>query len=101
MQDVVIDGDFAYIAGWDSGLHIIDISDPADPTEVGFVGIAKWARAVAKVGDYAYVAASEGGLRIIDVSVPSTPVEVGFFDTSGYAYDVAVDGSFAFLAEKL
>ncbi len=35
--DVAVSGDFAYIADSIDGVRIIDVSDPANPTEVGFL----------------------------------------------------------------
>ena len=62
-----------------SGLRVIDVSDPAHPTEVGSWDTGT-GRRVAVSGTYAYVAAGGGGLRVIDVSDPAHPTEVGSYD---------------------
>jgi hypothetical protein len=82
-----------------SGLRVIDVSDPAHPTEVGFYDTPGYARGVAVSGPYAYVADGGSGLRVIDVSDPAHPTEVGFYDTPGYAYGVAVSGPYAYVAD--
>ncbi|MBK8129623.1 MAG: hypothetical protein IPK53_12235 [bacterium] len=75
-----------------TGLRIVDISDPANPQEVGFYDTPGEARGVAVSGSYAYVADGNSGLRVIDVTNPSLPLSVGFYDTPGYARCVAVSG---------
>ena len=97
IPDVAVAGDYAYVANRSTGLRVVDISDPANPVEVGFcdTGFNAWGVAVA--GDYAYVANSVAGLRVVDVSDPSNPVEVGFDDNLGNANDVSVVGNIAYV----
>ena len=59
-------GDFAYVADRDSGLRIIDVSNPAFPVEIGAFDTPDEAYDVEVVGDLAYVADRYSGLRIID-----------------------------------
>jgi len=35
LHDVYVQGDYAYLAYWDAGAWILDVSDPTDPTYVG------------------------------------------------------------------
>jgi PKD repeat protein len=93
--DVAVSGTYAYVADNSSGLRVIDISDPANPTEVGFYDTPGYANGVAVSGTYAYVADSNG-LRVIDISDPAHPTEVGYYDTS--AANVAVSGTYAYVA---
>jgi len=92
---------YAYVAdGEDGGLRVVDVSDPANPTEVGFYDTPGYAYGVAVAGGYAYVADGEdGGLRVVDVSDPTNPAEVGFCDTleNDSARDVAVVGEYAYV----
>jgi len=97
-NDVQIVGTLAYVADYDVGLRVLDVSNPAIPVEVGLCGTPGHARAVDVIGPLAYVADSgDGGLRIIDVSNPAAPVELGFYDTPGSA-DVV--GSLAYVADN-
>ncbi|WP_353738114.1 Calx-beta domain-containing protein [Microcystis sp. M038S2] len=57
----------------DSGLQIIDISNPAAPTFKGNYDTSGYAYGVQIVGNYAYVADYEGGLQILDVSDFTNP----------------------------
>jgi hypothetical protein len=85
------------VADGDKGLRVINVADPAHPTEVGFYDTPGYARGVAVSGSYAYVADGDG-LRVINVADPAHPTEVGFYDTPGIAEGVAVSGSYAYVA---
>jgi hypothetical protein len=83
-------------------LHVLDVSDPNNPTEVGRLGpLSSGADQVSDitiVGQHAYVLSGYGGLHIIDVIIPSAPVEVGFYDHNfSFMYAVAVSGHYAYL----
>ncbi len=80
---------------------MVDVSDPANPTEVGFYDTPGDARDVALGEGYAYVADGDAGLRVVDISDPMNPIEVGFFDTPGYARGVAVEQGYAYVADHL
>ena len=56
------------MADVDSGLQIIDISNPTTPTLKGTYDTSGRAYGVQVVGNYAYVAYGDSGLQIIDVS---------------------------------
>jgi hypothetical protein len=70
---VQVVGNYAYVADRDSGLQIIDISNPTTPTLKGNYDTSGYAWGVQVVGNYAYVADGYSGLQIIDISNPSTP----------------------------
>jgi len=114
VQDVAVAGDpstalrqaqdtssgqvYAYVAAGNGGLRVVDVSDPAAPTEVGSYDPPGRARAVAVQGNYAYVAYDQRGLRIVDVSDPAAPAEVGFYDRLS-AQAVAVAGDYAYVTD--
>ncbi|MCW9681957.1 cadherin domain-containing protein, partial [Dolichospermum planctonicum UHCC 0167] len=83
----------------DSGLQIIDISNPTTPTRKGSYDTSGWAFGVQVVGNYAYVADYDSGLQIIDISNPTTPTLKGNYNTSGYARGVQVVGNYAYVAD--
>lgn len=99
VQDVVVMGNYAYVANRLHGLRIIDVSDPTAPIEVGFHLTWGDAHGVALAGNYAYVANGDSGLCIIDVSDPADPTFAGLHDTPGYARAVVVAGSNAYVAD--
>jgi hypothetical protein len=98
VEDIKLTESKAYIAAGGSGFHIVDISNPYNLKEIGFVNTPGYAEGVAVSGKYAYVADGAAGLRILDLSDPVTPNEIGFVNIPGYAFDVKVSGNYAYLA---
>jgi hypothetical protein len=98
-RGVAVSGNYAYLTEYDTysgGLHIIDVSNPAEPAEVAFVQLPQ-AGDLAIVENYLYVIGdsyTDGfGLHILDVSDPANPVQVNMLpgkagiDIAGlYAY---------------
>ena len=63
------------MAGTDSGLRVVDVSDPSAPVEVGaLAGPGSWHLEVA--GGLAYMAESSAGLRQIDICDPAAPTQL-------------------------
>lgn len=105
IEDIVVQGNFAYVANGESGIVIIDITDPNNPTESGKCDLRKNALGIAINGSYAYVAyGSEAwlglpwGLQIVDVSDPFNPTEVNFFETTDHPVNLDVKGDYVYLA---
>lgn len=100
-QDVHLSANLAYVAAWEGGLQIFDVSHPANPVRVGGYlspesGVA---RSVQVVGSLAYLSVGQAGMQIIDVSDPAFPVRVGKFITSGSAFHVQVLENLAYVAD--
>ena len=76
-RDVVVDGDYAYLATNSSknGLSIIDITDRENPYEVSDVNVGGKGRYLNKIEEYVYIGVQRfsTGLGIIDVSNPLDP----------------------------
>jgi len=103
-------GKFAYVGTWSgncsgTGVKVIDVNDPTDPTLVALAGsgtgISNEDMVVRRIGDRDVLAVGvqicgdggEGGVRLIDVTDPSTPADLGFVSVpSGgvHELDVAV-----------
>lgn len=97
---VAVSGSYAYAASADSGLHIINIADPANPSFVGACSIPDAVvHNIYVAGNYAYVADGVNGLRIIDITNPAAPYIADTLDTPGTAYDVYVVGNYAYVAD--
>ena len=94
---VAITGDKAYVVDNDSGLQVIDISDPSNPAIIGSVDTPGYAYGVAVTGDKAYVADSGSGLQVIDISDPTNPAIIGSVDTSIYVSGVTIRGNKAYV----
>ena len=89
----------AYVADWDGGLQIIDVSNPQNPVLLGSYNTPGEASSVSVVGTTAYVADYSLGLQIIDVTNPQNPVLLGSYDTPGRARSVFVVGTTAYVAD--
>jgi len=102
--DVVVRGEYAYVATGVSGLQIVDISNIEEPEIVGFYDDNKgWARDVAISGDYAYVTFGDtsAGLLVLDISDPTNPEYVSEYDvTAGYPNGICVSGNYAYIVNS-
>jgi hypothetical protein len=98
-RDVKVSGNYAYVAGEEGGLQVIDVSNPTNCVGVGGFDTSGTASGVAVSGNYAYIADADAGLQVIDVSNPTNCVRVGGFKTIGYAYGVAVSDNYAYVTD--
>ncbi|MDH6097941.1 Ig-like domain-containing protein [Anabaenopsis sp. FSS-46] len=96
---VQVVGDYAYVADYESGLQIINITNPSNPSLTGSYNTPDFALGVQVVGNYAYVADGESGLQIINITNPSSPTLIGSFDTPNFALGVQVVGNYAYVAD--
>lgn len=95
---LAVSGTYAYLGGtYDTGLAILDISDPTLPRVVSEWTGAGSTEGIALSGSYAYLATAYG-LSIVDVSAPGAPSQVGMLATPDRARDVAVRGRLAYIA---
>lgn len=92
-EGVFVSGDYAYIADGQDGLHVLDVSDPWNPTEVGsleepymYLSEDLWV-----TGTEVYVADGTG-IAIIDASDPANPVMDTYFDTRPHTMDYWIEG---------
>jgi hypothetical protein len=93
----VID-DIAYVVDELTGLQLIDIHDPAQPTLMGSFDTPSSAFDVEVVEGRAFITDQGAGLIVVDVRDPTNLVELGRYDAPGTEYAVSVDGSVAYLA---
>ena len=96
---VFVSGDYAYVADGNSGLAVIDISDPTNPGTPVYEDTTGNPYGVFVSGDYAYVADYTSGLAVIDISDPTNPGTPVYEDTTGYAWGVYVSGDYAYVAD--
>src|SRR5262245_4094115 len=96
LSSMEVSGSHAYLASclysWAciSFLHVVDVTDPAFPKEIGRVETLAGAEDVAVAGSYVLVAAGPGGLQLVAVSNPASPAIVERLHIPGYSYSVAV-----------
>ncbi|MBT3232940.1 MAG: choice-of-anchor D domain-containing protein [Calditrichaeota bacterium] len=100
-NDIVVVGEFAYVADNQAGLRIIDISNPEDPAEIGFVDTPGSALSVVVSGDIALIGDGPRGLIIVDISNPEEPEVIGSFADECIINGVAIDGESAYLSDVI
>ena len=104
IHDVVVAGDYAYMAGFYSGFRIADISDMENPVEVGrfdFPSSLSRVRQVVVEGNYAFLGvdnSDDQGLWIMDITDPEEPQEVGHLNTELFFYSLYIHGDFAYIS---
>jgi hypothetical protein len=98
IHDLSVSGDLAFVANGNVGLHVVDVSDPSLPVEIGQTSTGDRARGVAVHDALVYVANSDSGLQIYN-SAGGTPTLLGTYNTSGRALRVAVSGTTVFVAD--
>jgi len=86
-----------YISDTESGLHILDVSLPSEPTVVIDYITPGHAWNSYVRGDYAFVAARSSGMHIVDISDPANPnIISSFIDLQDAAY-VEIEGDYAYI----
>ena len=103
---VAADGDYVYAVN-QSGLEVIDFSNPSNPQIVGSNSNVTFSLQsgtesdVALQGNILYTTNPITGLKLVDVANPSAPTVIGELMTGGDPSDVAVDGTTAYIADGL
>ncbi len=101
-KDVKTYNQYAYLVNEYAALQIIDLSDPADPVQVGTLdtgGGDGGSHNVLVDGDYLYVVGGNAdGLRIYSLADPTAPAFVGGTDGSTYYHDVEIVGDVLYAA---
>lgn len=100
-----ISGDYAFIADYNGGLRVADISNPADLSIVSSLddqGTFDPVEDLLIQGTLLYLARNGSGLQIVDISDPTAPQILSTTDiptgVSEVAQDVAVSGNHAFVS---
>jgi hypothetical protein len=96
---IAIRGSHAFVTDGNTGLLVIDISDPMMPSIVTTLDTPSYAEGIAISGSLALVGDAFSGLQVIDISVPTMPTIIGSWNTPGYSRGVAVSGDFAYVAD--
>jgi len=94
-RDVVIGGDYAYIATGLSGLKVVDISNPEDPEVVNTVYTPNRADNIVIQNEYLYLQRYDGHVMIFDISEPHNPQLIGGYSCRGSSMDLTVYGDYS------
>lgn len=94
---ILVEGDYAYLADYNGGLYVVDVSNPSQPRQIGhcetthLYDISVTANYLCAVGGYP-------DLLIIDVTYPEDPRVISSYAGPGYGYAVSAEGDYAYLA---
>ncbi len=79
---------------WTTTTHVIDVSDPTQPLEVGTFtnGSAATDHNLYVLGDRLFAANYKSGLRVFDIATPLAATEVRYFDTYPEETDPQLNG---------
>ena len=95
--DLTVDFPHVYVPNGESGLAVIDVSDPTNPVIVSEYDTA-FCHGITHQGTKVYLT-DHFALNIFDVSDPTNPVLVGVHDTPGDSEDVTVANGFAYVPD--
>mgnify|MGYP003675575835 CR=1 FL=1 len=98
ISDIDIAESTAFVLFDDTGLHIFDVSDPANPMLLGVYESTNTNRSLQVVGNKAYMT-DRNGMHIIDVSNSSDPTRLSFTETEGQARGITVANDKAYVAD--
>jgi len=87
--------------GKSAALHVIDITNPANPLEIGkadTTDVCPSATSIVIAGDRAYVGDQQKGLCIFDISAPAAPRLVGHLEDPMTIMDLERSGDRLFVA---
>ena len=104
VEDLVINGQKAYIAANNDGLDVLDITQPITPTLINSFNLPTYENAIHLDvdSDRAYVQSGYYGVRIVDITDPQNLTELGnFVPPSSYLYavDINVKNSMIYIAD--
>jgi len=99
-QDVVINGNLAFVAQGEGGLMIINITNPSAPIELSTVAqeLKGYGYKIANKDSVVYIAAGGFGVSVVDASNPSNPVVTATNLAMKPAKSFDIMGNFLFTA---
>ncbi len=96
--DVVISGDIIYLVEKSTGVHILDISNPAVPVFMGMFD-SNYATGVELDPGYLFVSSGPDGVNLYDLTDPMAPLLEANGDTPGIALSLFSDGDRLLVAD--
>lgn len=100
-EDVAFLGDKMYIAAYEQGVLVLDLSVPSDALLINVLPTANYAKGVTVHDGKLYVGEMGAGMSIFDLSDPANPHFLSRFRSTGQTWHVGVDDDgFAYLANN-
>lgn len=97
-EDVVVSGNYAYVAAGENGLSVVDVSDPIMPYQTSILPADGSYTGIAISGDYLYCTGTSPSLTIYYIGEAGNPLRVGSSDDPYTPKDVAIDGHMIYTA---
>lgn len=97
-NDISVIGNYAYIADWQSGLQVIDISDPTNPTHAGGLDLDTDVFNVLVSDGVAFLTDDEYRIYLVDVTIPGSPTLASTYQPQESIYDFYAADGYAYLA---
>lgn len=95
-----VSGSYLYIACGNTGLEIVNISNPSSPQIISVSNTTGIASDVTVNTNYAYVADSYNGMLILNITNPAAPVFTSKFSGSGQILGVYASNNNVFCADN-
>ena len=92
IRDIVIEGDFLYLAADEIGVMMFDISDRTSPILYRTYPSDEYGFQLIVIGQYVYLSDDSGSLKVIDMENPSGPMQVVEFDILHKAWELVLRG---------
>ncbi|NHJ48550.1 MAG: hypothetical protein FK733_12265 [Asgard group archaeon] len=93
-----IEGDYAYIACWNYGYYIVNISDPTNLTEVSNFDDGSLVGGTFVSNGIALVTKTDGGVLILNVTNPALPEKLAQYNATGTPNVVKILDNIAYVA---
>ncbi len=90
---------FVYLASGDSGLTIIDVSSPSNPSVIARMPELGRQTNLDKSGNYIATVGSDSIVQIVDVSDPANPFLIGWHELTHKPRDVTMEGEYVLLPQ--
>ena len=96
-QSAVVDGR-AYCST-SSGLLVLDVSNPAQTTQVAMLPLSGWGRGIAVSGEYVYLLVWDEGLVVINIQDPAAPRVVAVRPEPIRPSGIVLSGQHAYISD--
>lgn len=102
VREVAVYHTIAYLASPNSGINVIDITDPESPRKMTTIAGTEGAWDLHVYGDFLYAGCHGRGVKILDISDRKSPRIIGSFcdDDGGEAQGVWGDGECLYIADN-
>jgi hypothetical protein len=109
LGDAVVTDRYAYVITFSeayesSSLHIVDVSNPTNPVQIGIYPGPGLIYGVEVAGNYAYIISRQElpsvyKMSVLDISNPSTPTTIGVYPMPDIPMELAIADNYAYIGD--